>query len=213
MENIDSYRDVAVVAIPAPTTAAAKAYRIPELNFKDGTDWRLPRGAGAKPPPPAAVTPLERVIDLTGRMNAAGQLVWAAPPGKWLILRCGHASNFKMTRPSPGAAVGLECDRLAPAGIDAHFDAFLKKIFVDAGPAAGRALTHVHVDSWEAGSQNWTATFPAEFRTRRGYDLRPWLPVLAGRVIGSAELAEWFLWDMRTTVSEMLRDNYAGRLR
>jgi hypothetical protein len=74
-------------------------------------------------------------------------------------------------------------------------------------------LTYIHIDSWEAGGQNWTATFPAEFRARRGYDLRPWLPVLAGRVVGSAELSERFLWDVRMTVSEMIQDNYAGRLK
>ncbi len=136
-----------------------------------------------------------------------------ACPGKWLVLRCGHDSNLKMTRPCPGTAVGLECDRLAKAGIEAHYGAFLKPIFEGAGAAAGKALTHVHVDSWEAGGQNWTSTFPAEFRARRGYDLRPWLPVLTGRVVGSAELSERFLWDMRATVSEMIRDNYAGRLR
>lgn len=212
IERVDSYRDVAVAAIPAPASPQARAYRLPELNIKDGTSWRLPR-KGKAVAPPGSTTPVDRVVDLTGRMAADGQLAWDAPPGKWLILRCGHASNFKMTRPCPAAAVGLECDRLSQAGIDAHYNAFLKPIFAGAGAAAGRALTHVHIDSWEAGGQNWTATFPAEFRKRRGYDLRLWLPVLAGRVVGSGELSERFLWDMRTTVSEMIRDNYAGRLR
>jgi len=153
------------------------------------------------------------VVDLTGRMTPDGRLAWTPPPGRWLVLRCGQATNFKMTRPCPAAVVGLECDRLAPAGIEAHYNAFLKKIFTDAGAAAGGTLTHVHVDSWEAGGQNWTATFPAEFHARRGYDLRPWLPVLAGRVVGSAELSERFLWDVRATVGELILDNYAGRLR
>jgi hypothetical protein len=214
IETSDSYREVAVVAIPAPASPRARAYRLPEINLKDGTDWRLPRrDNAAAEPPPDSVTPSERVVDVTGRMGANGRLTWDAPPGKWLILRYGHASNFKMTRPCPAAAVGLECDRLAAAGIEAHYGAFLKKVFEDAGPAAGKALTYVHIDSWEAGGQNWTATFPAEFRARRGYDLRPWLPVLTGRVVGSAGLSERFLWDVRTTVSEMIRDNYARRLK
>lgn len=214
IEKSDSYRDVAVVAIPAPASPRAGAYRLPEIHLKTGTDWRLPRGGNAAAtPPPDSVTPSERVVDVTGSMATDGRLTWDAPPGKWLILRCGHASNFKMTRPCPAAAVGLECDRLATAGIEAHYGAFLKKIFEGAGPAAGKALTYVHIDSWEAGGQNWTAAFPAEFRTRRGYDLRPWLPVLTGRVVGSAELSERFLWDVRTTVSEMIRDNYARRLK
>ena len=198
IENTDSYKDVAVLAIPVPASLPARAYRIPEISLKDGTGWRLPRSANAAASPPSdAVTPPHRVVDLTDRLGPEGRLLWDAPPGKWLILRGGHASNFKMTRPSPAAAVGLECDRLATAGIDTHYGAFLKRIFTDAGSAAGKALTHVHIDSWEAGGQGWTATFPAEFRKRRGYDLRPWLPVLTGRVVGSAELAERFLWDER----------------
>ncbi len=213
IETVDSYRDVAVLAIPAPASPKARVHRIPELNLKDGTHWGLPKGAKSPELPDDGVTPVDRVVDLTGRMGPDGRLTWDAPPGKWLVMRCGHASNYKMTRPCPQAAVGLECDRLSKSGIDAHYGAFLKPIFDGAGEAAGRALTHVHIDSWEAGGQNWTAAFPAEFRARRGYDLRPWMPVLAGRVVGSAELSDRFLWDMRATVSEMIRDNYAGRLR
>jgi hypothetical protein len=213
IEKTDSYREVAVMAIPAPASPRARAYRIPEIKLRDGTDWRMPRAANTTSPPADAVTPTERVVDLTSRMGTDGQLVWDAPPGKWLVFRCGHASNFKMTRPCPQLAVGLECDRLGKAGIETHYDGFLKQIFTDAGSAAGKTLNYVHIDSWEAGGQNWTATFPAEFRARRGYDLRPWLPVLTGRVIGSPELSDRFLWDMRTTVSELIRDNYARRLR
>ena len=214
IEQTDSYRDIAVIALPLPASAAGRAFRIPELNLKDGTDMRRPRGATKGRPAPAELAmPSGRGLDLSSHLAKDGRLTWDAPPGRWLLLRIGHASNFKMTRPSPAAAVGLECDRLSRAGIDAHYGAFLNKIFTDAGAAAGRALTHVHVDSWEAGGQNWTATFPEEFRARRGYDLRPWLPVLTGRVVESLESSERFLWDVRATVSDLIRDNYAGRLR
>lgn len=213
IEQCDSYRDIAVLAIPEPNSPQGLAYRIPDLQRKDGTDWRLPQPRQPSVPPPEAVTAPDQVIDLTGHMAPDGRLTWNAPAGTWLVLRCGHASNYKMTRPCPARAVGLECDRLATAGIDAHYNAFLKPIFQAAGKAAGKTLTYVHVDSWEAGGQNWTATFPAEFRARRGYDLRRWLPVLAGRVVGSAELSERFLWDVRATVSDLIRDNYARRLR
>ena len=212
LETNTSYRDVAVQAIPLTASAPARRYRIPQIALKNGVGSRLPRVAEPAVPP-AAVTPVDRVIDLTGRMDRDGRLKWDAPPGLWLIVRYGHASNLKMTRPCPASIVGLECDRLATAGIDAHYNAFLKTLFDGAGPAAGKALSYVHIDSWEAGGQNWTATFPEEFRKRRGYDPRPWLPVLTGRVIGSAELSERFLWDMRATAGELIHDNYAGRLK
>jgi len=41
-------------------------------------------------------------------------------------------------------------------------------------------------DSWEAGSQNWTDDMIAKFKKLRGYDPSPWLPVLTGRIVGSA---------------------------
>jgi hypothetical protein len=214
IEESDSYRDVAVVAIPLPPSQEARDYRLADLDAKAGLHWNRPaRESTNRQPPPGAVTPTQRVIDLSGLMDGEGRLTWDAPPGKWLVIRVGHASNFKMTRPCPQAAVGLECDRLAQAGIETHFDAFLRKIIDGAGKAVGGTLAYAHIDSWEAGCQNWTASFPQEFRSRRGYDLRPWLPVMTGRVVGSAELSERFLWDVRATVSEMIRDNYAGRLR
>jgi hypothetical protein len=214
LKRTDSYRDVAVLAIPLPDSAEARAYRIADLASQSGLSDKMPRRENlAVVPPPGAIAPLERVMDLTAQMDREGRLTWEAPAGRWLIIRFGHASNLKMTRPCPAAAVGLECDRLAKIGIDTHFDAFLKKIIEGAGPAAGGTLGYVHIDSWEAGGQNWTATFPAEFRSRRGYDLHPWIPVMTGRVVGDPELSERFLWDVRATVGEMTRDNYAGRLR
>jgi hypothetical protein len=214
IEQSDSYRDVAALAVPLPASAGAAAYRIADLDRKSGLSGSRPDPAGAgKKPPAGAVTPAASVIDLTGMMDRDGRLKWDAPAGDWLVLRMGHASNYKMTRPSPQAAVGLECDRLSRAGVEKHFDAFLGKIISGARDAAGGTLGFAHIDSWEAGCQNWTASMPEEFRARRGYDIRPWLPVLTGRVVGSAKLSDRFLWDLRTTAGEMIRDNYAGRLR
>ena len=56
------------------------------------------------------------------------------------------------------------------------------------GPLMGkRGLQYVITDSWEAGVQNWTDDMIAEFTRRRGYDPRPWMPVLTGRIVESAE--------------------------
>ena len=51
-----------------------------------------------------------------------------------------------------------------------------------------------------------------EFRRRRGYDITPYLPVMTGRVVGSVEISERFLWDLRRTISELVIENYAGRM-
>ncbi len=211
IEQTDSYRDVAVLAIALPRSQAARDYRIPAMPFRSGLSNRGQLKEIV--PPPGAITVQNQVLDLTALMGSDGNLKWKAPGGKWLVIRYGHASNYKMTRPCPALAVGLECDRLSQSGIDAHFDGFLKKIIEDAGSAKGGTLAYAHIDSWEAGAQNWTASFPEEFEKRRGYDLRPWLVVLTGRVVGSADLSERFLWDVRLTASEMIQENYALRFR
>lgn len=49
-------------------------------------------------------------------------------------------------------------------------------------------------------------TFAAEFRKRRGYDLMPYLPLLAGIPMESAERSEKILRDVRTTIGELVVD-------
>ena len=64
----------------------------------------------------------------------------------------------------------------------------------------------MHVDSWECGSQNWNKRFAIEFQKRRGYDLMPYLPLLAGIPMESVEQSEKILRDVRTTISELVVD-------
>ena len=48
----------------------------------------------------------------------------------------------------------------------------------------------------------------AEFSRLGGYDPMPWLPTLAGRVIGSSEDSDRCLWDYRRTIAELLAENH-----
>ena len=210
MKEVDSYRDVAVFAIPS--SDGEKDSLIPNLQTYDGRGWTTHLAPLSDKRKLTSVAH-DDVIDLSDRMSADGELHWDAPSGNWTVIRLGYASNFKMTRPSPQAAVGLECDRLHPRGIDAHFEHRLKPILDAAGKKAGHTLQYIHIDSWEAHGQNWTAGFAEEFCNRRGYDIRPWLPVLVGHVVENAEMTDRFLWDMRQTVSELTLSRYVDRLR
>jgi hypothetical protein len=61
-----------------------------------------------------------------------------------------------------------------------QFDHWFGAAIREAGPElAGRVLKVFHIDSWEAGSQNWSSVFRAEFTRRRGYDPLPYLPAAA----------------------------------
>ena len=146
-------------------------------------------------------------------MDRHGRLTWDVPAGQWTILRIGHTSTGMKNAPAPASGRGLECDKLSKEGIEANFTAMMARLIDDVGPAAGKALVATHIDSWENGSQNWTARMREEFQARRGYDLLPFLPVMTGRVVDSLEISERFLWDLRQTVSELVVENYAGHMR
>ncbi|WP_431458681.1 glycosyl hydrolase, partial [Enterococcus faecalis] len=58
-------------------------------------------------------------------------------------------------------------------------------------------VKYLHIDSWECGSQNWGYQFAEESKARRGYDLIPYLPIMAGVPMESASRYEQVLKDIR----------------
>lgn len=212
----DFYRDIVVIAFPVPSAEAAGStpLRIEDIEGKAAFAMRpIPPRSTWPASPLEAVIARERIIDLTSQCGPDGKLSWAAPEGKWLIMRFGHTTTGAVNLPAPAVGRGLECDKLCREGIEAHFAGLMAKLVADVGPLTGKSLVATHIDSWEVGSQNWTARMRAEFQRLRGYDLLPFLPVLSGRVVESLEVSERFLWDLRQTISDLLVENYAGHMR
>ncbi|MGO8697161.1 MAG: glycosyl hydrolase [Limisphaerales bacterium] len=204
------YEDIAVLAFPTPAGSARLEAAQAKAAFTP--DFVAPQAQFPAIPAEQTV-PVEKVIDLTSKLGAGGHLDWQAPAGQWTILRFGHTSTGVENHPAPEAGLGLETDKLSQKATEAMFNGLMGKVIADSKPLAGKSLVRTHIDSWETGSQNWTPRFREEFRARRGYDLQPFLPALTGRIVGSAEISERFLWDVRQTVSDLLLENYAGCFR
>ena len=51
-----------------------------------------------------------------------------------------------------------------------------------------------------------------EFARRCGYSLVPYLPALTGRIVGSIDRTERFLWDYRRVVADLWKENYFDHL-
>ncbi len=127
------------------------------------------------------------------------------------MLRFGYTTTGATNHPAQTEGTGLEVDKMDARALREHFEHSLGRILKEAGPAAGKTVTGVLIDSWEARQQNWTDAFPAEFQARRGYDLRPFLPVVAGRVVQSLGDSEAFLRDFRATVGDLIAQNNFSR--
>jgi hypothetical protein len=154
----------------------------------------------------------QKIIDLSDKVAPDGTLEWDVPPGAWTIVRTGYACNGdQIMCASPGAA-GPCLDFLSKAAIEFHWKHTAEILLEDAGPLAGKTLKYFHIDSWEAGLPNGSATFREDFRKFRGYDPIPYLPVLAGHVVTSEEVSDRFLYDFRKTIGDCLAENHYGRL-
>ena len=153
---------------------------------------------------------LKDVVDLTDRLRADGTLDWTAPDcgeGKcWRILRIGYTSTGKEC--APATLRGLECDKLSKRGLDAHWPNMPAKLL--SVPDAKDVVRFAIVDSYEAGGQNWTEAFPDEFKRRRGYDIRPWLPLFAGYSLETSGRSARTLYDIQRTVADLFAENYYG---
>src|SRR5207344_357098 len=80
-------------------------------------------------------------------------------------------------------------------------------------PLIGKqGLQNMLTDSYEAGIANWTDDILEQFAKRRGYDPRPWLPALAGRVVLNSAASDRFLWDFRKTLGDLIADAHYGYL-
>lgn len=153
-----------------------------------------------------------KVVDVTGKVDAAGTLRWTPPPGRWTVLRLGHTTTGKLNVAASDSGRGLEVDKFSTAAVDHQFDSTLAKLIAAAGPQTGKAFDMVEIDSFEAGLQNWTAALPEDFAKANGYDITPYLPALTGRIVGDLDVSNRFLFDFRRTLADLMADNYYGRM-
>ncbi len=213
------YEDVAVLAFPSRKPVIADINEKALFDREPYTLWKhvkphLPAPARFEEPAPEEIIQPKEILDLTNKLKPDGTLEWNAPGGDWTVIRMGRRVTGASSRPAPSTAIGLESDKFDVKALEAHLDEYVGKLLAKISPRAKEhGLTTLHMDSWESGAQNWTPSFLDEFKKRRGYDARPWLPVYTGRAIRSLEMSERFLWDLRLTGQELVLENHAAAVK
>ncbi len=151
-------------------------------------------------------TELAGVVDVSGKVGADGVLRWSPPAGSgpWEILRIGYTDSDARVSTASGAWQGLAIDYMDHDAFDRYWNSVVEPLMAVSKPYMGTSLKYLVSDSWELGGTNWTGRFREEFKARRGYDPVPYLPVVAGRIVGSRELSDKFLADLRRTVGDLI---------
>ena len=154
-----------------------------------------------------------KVLDISSYMLADGTLNWQVPAGKWIIERTGMTPTLVQNVHAAPEGTGLETDKMSKAHIAAHFDAFLGEIIRRIPLEDRKTWKIVVADSYETGSQNWSDDFIEKFKLNYQYDPLPYIPVLQGKVVGSADISDRFLWDLRRFIADGVADDYVGGLK
>jgi hypothetical protein len=155
----------------------------------------------------------KQVIDISKNLSADGTLTWDVPEGEWLIMRTGMTPTGTTNAPAAPNATGLEVDKMSKEHVAAHFDAYLGELLRRIPEADRKSFKEIVQDSYEMGGQNFTDGMIDEFKQRYGYDPVPYLPAIQGYSIGSPDLSERFLWDLRRMIADKVAYDYVGGLR
>lgn len=151
----------------------------------------------------------ENVVDLSDMMDAKGILNWEVPEGNWKVIRLGYSLTGRENHPASPEATGLEVDKLDEDAVRKYINTYLD-MYKDAtgGRMGAEGLGYLILDSYEAGHMNWTHDMFEEFSMRRGYDMKPWIPVMTGHIVKDLSQSEKFLWDFRKTIGELIVENH-----
>ncbi len=186
------YQDIAAFAI--------------RFKGKTGPAWRNATDSAARSEavPMTDVLPLKMEGGIVMGVMVNGILQNKLPKGSWCLLRMGHTSTGQ-THATDGKGMGLEVDRFSPAAVKKLFDSWYAPLL---NRPHGDVVSYLYIDPREWGSQNWGCQFAEEFKVRRGYDLIPYLPVMAGVPLESASRYEQVQNDIRLTIEELVKEKF-----
>lgn len=186
------YQDIAAFAI--------------RFKGKTGPAWRNATDSAARSEavPMTDVLPLKMEGGMVMGVMVNGILQNKLPKGSWCLLRMGHTSTGQ-THATDGKGMGLEVDRFSPAAVKKLFDSWYAPLL---NRPHGDVVSYLYIDPREWGSQHWGCQFAEEFKVRRGYDLIPYLPVIAGVPLESTSRYEQVQNDIRLTIEELVKEKF-----
>lgn len=150
-----------------------------------------------------AVSKSGETVDIFDKVAEDGTLEWSPKKGKWIIYAAFDGrSRQKVKRAAPGG-VGYTFDHFSPEALKVYLTRF-DEAFGDKAPGV-RCFFN---DSYEVFGASWSAKFFEEFKARRGYDLKEYIPLLDGD--GDKTIMARVKCDYRETMSDLLLEHFTN---
>lgn len=186
-------------------TNAAKKLLVRTFLLREGESLKeklLPDRPHATLHALVAYGPDGQVVDLTKHFDPqTGKLNWSPNKGEWKLYAVFQVLHgMKVKRAAPGGE-GYVIDFFSRRAME-HFLKPFTEAIAKLKTLTNSNLRAVYHDSFEVMGENWTDNMFEQFRLRRGYDLRHYLPALLGEA--EPELVSRVRSDFRQTVDELL---------
>jgi hypothetical protein len=188
--------DVSKLAEPVYANKNLQALAIDQLKYKK----KLPLQVVM------AYSDNGKTIELTSQVDAKGKLNWKAPAGNWTVYALFMGWHGKMVERAAPGAEGNAIDHFSEPALRKYLSRF-DTAFVGADLSQLRGFFN---DSYEVddarGQSNYTPGFFDEFKRRRGYDLKQFLPQLLKKERDETSLR--VLYDYRQTIADLLLEKF-----
>ena len=131
------------------------------------------------------------------------------PPGQGprVVLLYFAGQTGQTVKRAAAGAEGYVLDHYNRAALETHLREAGDKLLAAAEPGS---IDSVFCDSLEVYEADWTADLLQEFQRRRGYDLRPLLPIAE---LGNGERADAVRRDYGRTLTELFEDRFLVPMR
>jgi len=124
--------------------------------------------------------------------------------GNWVFLRFAYCTIPEYDN---------DIDVLDPDAVTRYLNKFIAILKSRIGDHFGKTLTHFYSVSWEGVIPTWSTKFEEDFNKFAGYQIRPYLPYLAGFTIGTDSESDHFQADFNRARNDMFRVNFYETMR
>jgi hypothetical protein len=131
-----------------------------------------------------------------------GPIALPAGPGPRVVLFYFSGQTGQVVKRAASGAEGYMLDHYSRAAIETHLREAGDKLMAAAAPGS---ISSVFCDSLEVYDGDWTGGLFDEFRQRRGYDLKPLLPLAE---LGAGDRADTVRRDYGKTLTELFEERF-----
>lgn len=148
-------------------------------------------------------TDKDGITDLRNALESvdiSGKKSWEVPSdGQWADIRFAY-TTFDGHE--------YDVDVLDANAVAGHYKRMAGALKKDLGKLYGSTLKYFYSVSWEGAVPTWSPNFAEDFEKFAGYDIKEYMPILAGFRIGGKEVSDKFMTDFRRARNKAFKVNF-----